>query len=84
MATNGTGWRKVAGWFLGIVGAIAVFLGVFIMFAGDDQSVGIGGDLSWRVGDISGAWAYGLLIGGALLLVIVVGATLVGRGSSRT
>ncbi len=35
------------------------FLGVFILVADEDQYVGIGGDLSWRVGDISSAWATG-------------------------
>jgi hypothetical protein len=41
---------------------------MFILLADDDQYVGVGGDWSWRVGDISTPWAYGLLIGGGLLL----------------
>lgn len=79
MTTNRSRWRNAAGWFFGIVGGIAIFLGVFIMFAGEDQSVGIGGDLSWRVGDIPDAWSYGLLAGGAVLLVVVLGVVLAGR-----
>jgi hypothetical protein len=78
-AGGGTGWRRGAGWVLGILGAIAAFMGLFIMFAGEDQSVGIGGDLSWRVGDISQAWAYGLAIGGGVLLAIVLALALLGR-----
>lgn len=69
---RGPGWR-VAGWVLGIVGGISAFLGLFILFAGEDQYVGIGGDLSWRVGDISSAWMYGLLIGGGLALLMALG-----------
>lgn len=67
-----SGWLRAIGWLLGIVGAIAVFLGLFILFAGENQSVGLGGDWSWRVGDIAAAWAYGLLAGGIVLLLIVL------------
>ena len=52
-----------------IVGVIALFMGLFILFAGEDQSVGLGGNLSWRVGDIDTAWAYGLLAVGAVLVL---------------
>lgn len=68
-------------WLLGIVGGIGVFLGLFILFAGEDQYVGIGGDLSWRVGDITSAWAYGLLIGGGVLLL--VGLVMIVLGHQR-
>ena len=61
------GWQFTE-WLVGIVGGIAAFLGMFILLADDDQYVGVGGDWSWRVGDISTPWAYGLLIGGGLLL----------------
>ncbi len=37
----------------GIVGGIAAFLGLFILFGPEDEYVGLGGDFSWRVGDIS-------------------------------
>ena len=80
--SDGTGGSPVwqfAEWLLGIVGGIGVFLGVFILFAGDDQYVGIGGAWSWRVGDISAAWAYGLLIGGGLLLSAALVMVIVGR-----
>ncbi len=55
-----------------IIGGIAAFLGAFIMFAGDDHYIGIGGDASWRVGDIDPAWGWTLLIGGALFLIVGV------------
>lgn len=63
-----SGWTA-SGWFLGIIGGIAAFLGLFVLFAGDDQSIGLGGDLSWQVSEVSTAWTYGLLIGGGLLLL---------------
>lgn len=68
-------------WLLGIAGVIAAFLGLFILFAGDEQYVGVGGDMSWRVGDISLAWAYGLLAGGVLLLLVSVALVLRDRGT---
>lgn len=68
---------KVTAWILGVVGACAVFLGLFILFAGEDQYVGNLG-FAWRVGDVAAAWAYGLLAGGVLLLALV--AVLVVRG----
>ena len=61
--------RRFTEWLLGILGVVALFLGLFIFFAGDDQYVGIGGDMSWRVGDVSPAWAWGLLVGGIVFIV---------------
>ncbi len=52
-----------------ILGAISSFLGGFILFADDEQSIGLGGDMSWRVGDIEPAWGYWMLIAGAVMLV---------------
>lgn len=69
-------------WFFGIVGGVAVFLGVFVLTAGEDQYVGIGGDLSWRAGDISSGWAYGLLIGGAVVFLVAL-AMVVSAGRSQ-
>jgi hypothetical protein len=64
---------RVTEWVMGIVGGIAAFLGLFILFGGEDQYLGLGGDtLTWRVGDISEAWGYGLLIGGGVLLVAAI------------
>lgn len=71
-----SGWRKAIDWLLGIVGVIAAFLGLFILFAGENQHVGLGGDWSWRVGDISSAWAYGLFAGGVVLLLVVLASAL--------
>lgn len=75
--------RGFVEWLLGIVGGIATFLGLFILFAGPDQSVGIGGEWSWRVGDISAAWAYSLLGGGLVLLFIVAALVASARNTNR-
>ena len=66
-------------WLFGILGGIATFLGLFVLFADVDQWIGIGGDLSWRVGDISSTWAYGLLVGGLVLLILALGMAFLGR-----
>jgi hypothetical protein len=57
---------------LAIVGALAVFSGLFITFAGETQSLGLWGDLSWTVGEIPDAWTIGFLAGGGVLLVAAV------------
>jgi len=56
----------VTGWVLGILSAISAFLGAFILLAGDEQSVGLGGQVSWEVGQIDPAWGYGLLAVGVV------------------
>jgi hypothetical protein len=66
---------RVSETVLAIVGATAVFLGAFILLAGDDQYVGLGGDASWRVGDIALAWGIGLLVVG--IVVALADAALV-------
>jgi hypothetical protein len=81
-AAAGTPGRRITEWVIGIVAAAAVFFGLFILFAGEDRYLGFGGE-SWRVGDISQGWAYGLLVGGGLLLVIVLGMILPGRSRRR-
>jgi hypothetical protein len=60
---------RVTQWVLGILGGIGAFLGGFILLAGPDQSVGIGGAASWQVGEIDPAWGWGLLVAGAVALV---------------
>lgn len=77
------GWQRPFEWLFGIGGAIAGFLGLFILVAGEDQSIGIGGDLSWRVGEIDPALGYGLLIGGVILLVISIGMALSAARAGR-
>ena len=77
--TGGSPGWQFAEWLLGIIGGIGAFLGVFILLADDDQYAGIGGGWSWRVGDISSAWAYGLLIGGGLLLLAALVMLVRGR-----
>lgn len=63
---------RVTEWVFGIVGAIAAFLGLFVLYAGGDQYVGLGGDFTWRVGDIASGWGYGLLLVGVVMLVVAV------------
>ena len=77
-SVKGGGWIFTE-WLFGIVGGIAAFLGLFVMFGPEDEYVGLGGDLSWRVGDISDAWMYSLLIGGFALLVIAIAMAIAGR-----
>lgn len=76
-------WQRFVKQLLAIFGAIAVFLGLFIMFAGDNQSLGIF-DATWQVGDIADEWAYGLLIGGGLVLVGVFAWILQGMSRRRS
>ncbi len=57
---------------LAILGVICLAVGVVILVAPADQFVGFGGDLSWRIGDIPTTTAWGLLIGGAVLLVVMI------------
>ena len=73
-----TGWQRVVKQLLGIFGAIGIFLGLFILFAGDGQYLGFW-DSTWRVGDISEWWGYGLLSAGGVLWVIALGWILAGR-----
>ncbi len=63
-------------WLLGVIGGVATVVGLVILLAGDDQYVGIGGDWSWRVGDINAAWGWCLLVGGVAILVASVGTVL--------
>ena len=60
---------RVSELVLGILGAVALFMGAFVLLAGDDQYVGLGGEASWRVGDIGLAWAIGLLAVGAVVVL---------------
>ena len=78
----GAGGRRIVGWVLGFAGAAAVFFGLFILFAGEDQYLGMGG-ARWRVGDIPRDWAFGLLAGGGLLLTIVIALAVRGGRRSR-
>lgn len=81
-ARRGAGWT-LAEWLLGIVGGIAAFLGLFVLFGNEDEYIGLGGDVSWRVGDVSTAWMIGLLIGGAVLLAGAVTMVFLGRQRDR-
>lgn len=72
MAERGASTRlRVSEWVIGIVGGIAAFLGVFILVGGEDQSVGIGGAVSWEVSEISPWWGVGLLVAGVVAGVLV-------------
>lgn len=79
---SNSGWTATE-WVLGIVGGIAAFLGFFILFGPEEEYVGLGGDLSWRVGDISTAWTWSLLIGGLVLFAAAVGMVLYRRMQPR-
>lgn len=79
----GRGLQRSVEWMLGIVGGIALLMGLFIRFAGEDQYVGVGGDLSWRVGDISSTWVYGLTIGGGVLLLLTLALVVADLRSPR-
>lgn len=72
--------RRFAERLIGILGAIGVFLGAFVQFAGEDQHLGILW-WTWRVGDITEAWKFGLLVAGSALLGIAL--TLVARRRVR-
>ena len=43
-----------------------------ILLAGDEQSIGLGGQASWQVGEIDPAWGVGLLTGGVLVLLFTL------------
>jgi hypothetical protein len=75
---RGTGWSVVQ-WLLGIVGGIATFLGFFVAFGADTEYIGLGGDMSWRVGEVSDAWMYTLLLGGLVMLAGAFGMAIAGR-----
>ncbi len=77
-----SGWTATE-WVLGIVGGIAAFLGFFILFGPEDEYVGLGGELSWRVGDITAAWTWSLLIGGLVLFAAAAGMVLYRRRQPR-
>lgn len=77
--TTGSAWRGISEWTLGILGAVAAFVGLFILVAEGDQSVGLGGDWSWRVDEIAPAWGYGLLAGGIVAVLLALGLLLTGR-----
>lgn len=68
----GAGTRMV-NVLLWVVGVVAAILGLLILLGSDNQHVGLGGDLSWRAGDVHPAWGYGLAAAG---LVALVGAVL--------
>lgn len=76
-----TGWT-VTEWTLGIIGGIATFLGFFVAFGPEDEFIGLGGDWSWRVGEVTDTWMYTLLGGGLVMLATTVFMVVAGR--SRT
>jgi TRAP-type C4-dicarboxylate transport system permease small subunit len=63
-------WRRFFEQAAMIVGAIALFLGLFVLFAGENQSIGFFGVWSMPAQDVSGAWTTALLVGGGLLLAL--------------
>lgn len=75
---GGPGWHFLE-WSFGIIGGIGLFLGLVALLASDQTSIGLGGDWSWEVGEISTGVKYGLLIGGLVLLGLAIMMTLLGR-----
>jgi hypothetical protein len=67
--TRHAGRYRVTRWVLIVIGGIAAFLGLFIMFGSENQSVGVGAEASWKVSEIPPAWGYSLLAVGLVLLV---------------
>ena len=56
-------YPSVGEWVLGAVGALAAFIGLVVLLAGDDDYVGVVGAATWRVGEISPWWGYGIFAG---------------------
>lgn len=79
---RGTGW-SVTQWLLGIFGGIATFLGFFVAFGPEDQYIGLGGDWSWQVSEVSDIWMYTLMIGGLAMLTATVWMAVAGRDRIR-
>jgi hypothetical protein len=65
-----------------VFGAIAMFLGVFVSFAGEDQSIGFFGVWSVHADEVSGWWTFALLAGGTLLLGMSLWSAALRRRSS--
>lgn len=67
----GVQWQptRVSEWMFAILGMISLAVGTVVLVAGDDEYVGLGGDVSWRVGDLSPWWGYGLLAAGAAFVL---------------
>lgn len=82
-ARSGLNLARIGGWLLGIPGAVATFLGAFILLADEEQSVGLGGEWTWKVGEIGAGWSYGLLAGGIVALVAAVALWVAGRNAAR-
>lgn len=74
---------RIAGWVLWIGGAFAAFLGLFLLLGPDEEYVGLGGELSWRVGDVHLAWGFGLAAAGLVALVGAVVLTLRMRAAPK-
>lgn len=68
-ASTGRSGLRVSERVLTVVGGIAAFLGVFILLGGDNQYIEIGGDVSWRVSDLSVLWGWGLAAAGTAMLL---------------
>lgn len=84
-AVTGAGaWRRSLEVILGVLGGIALFLGVFVHFAGEDQSIGFFGVWSVRAVDVSDTWKFALLAGGSLLLGLSFGLVALRRSHAGT
>jgi hypothetical protein len=79
---GGPGWH-FSEWLFGILGGIGVFLGLFTFLASDQSSIGIGGDWTWEVGEISTAAKVVLLVAGGLLVLLAIVMAVLGRHRAR-
>ena len=75
---GGPGWHFLE-WTVGIIGGIGLFLGLVALLASDETSIGLGGDWSWEVGEISTGAKYGVLVGGLVLLGLATMMIVLGR-----
>lgn len=64
----GSGWRRFLEKAGVVVGAIALFLGVFVLFAGENQSIGFFGVWTVQADEVSGWWTSVLVVGGTALV----------------
>ena len=81
---NGYGiGSRIAGLVLWIGGGLAAFLGLFLLLGPEEEYLGLGGDLSWRVGDVHLAGGYGLAAAGLAALVGALVMTLRMRAAPK-
>jgi len=79
--TDGRPGHRKAAIVLGVVGAVAAFLGAFILLGGDNSSIQFGWADPVPATDVDAGWGYGLLIVGTISLVIAAIVAVRDRGT---